>query len=131
MPDSQLSTIAWKGPRADLAAMTKFGMRLEGGGTHQSKTMMFAELDAVLADSREPTDLERAVIVDNVLGKATTSTRSLTYRHLSALYGLNAQPPITRVLFALWHAFRCALSLAATPRTHPNQYGVSSSPPKT
>jgi hypothetical protein len=29
--------IEWWGPRADQAAMTAFGLRSSGGGTHQSK----------------------------------------------------------------------------------------------
>jgi hypothetical protein len=93
----------WTGPRADRAALSTFGVRLEGGGPHQSKTMMFAELDALLSTGLdEAAELELAAIAENVLGKATANTRSLTYRHLAALYGLKAQPSLTKALFAIW-----------------------------
>lgn len=95
--------IEWLGPRADQSAMTAFGLRLSGGGTHQSKTMMSDELDALLSTGlTNATDLSEAVITDNVLGKTTAKMRSLTYRHLTALYGLKAQPPITKTLLTLW-----------------------------
>jgi hypothetical protein len=84
--------IVWLGPRADQSAMTAFGLRLSGGGTHQSKTMMSDELEALLSTGlSNAADLSKAVITDNVLGKTTAKMRSLTYRHLTALYGLKAQ----------------------------------------
>jgi len=93
----------WLGARSRAPEMESFGIRLSGGGTHQSKTMMLDELRLLLAsNSRTGSGLKRAVVVDNVLGKATANTRALTYRHLSALYGFNNQPPLTRSFFALW-----------------------------
>src|SRR4051794_40701405 len=95
--------LRWRGPRADLARMSAFGLRPAGGGAHQSKTMMFAELDALLrADSTHASELIAAAIGCNALGKATRSTRELTFRQMAALYGLRGQPPLTRAFFALW-----------------------------
>jgi hypothetical protein len=83
--------------------MQTFGLRLTGGGTHQSKTMMLAELRTLLSSSATSrAALRHAVVVDNVLAKSTANTRKLTYRHLAALYGLSEQPPLTRLFFALW-----------------------------
>lgn len=95
--------LPWFGPKPAPKALEAFGFRLKGGGAHQSKTMMLAELRAVLASSeRSPSALRDAIIIDNVLGKATASTRALNLRHLASLYGLNKQPPLTRLLFGLW-----------------------------
>jgi hypothetical protein len=38
----------------------------------------------------------------NILNKRTTSTRAITFRHLNALYGIEAMPPIAKALAALW-----------------------------
>ncbi len=94
---------SWFGANAVPALRDSVGVRVGGGGTHQSKTMMLAEVDALLATRLQtPDELRHAVIVDNVLGKSTANTRTLTYRHLSALYGLAQQPPLTRVFLRLW-----------------------------
>jgi hypothetical protein len=50
---NSLATNEWWGARAEQAAMTHFGIRIEGGGAHQSKTMMFEELDALLSRGGE------------------------------------------------------------------------------
>ena len=98
-------TIEWEGPRADKARMSAFGLRLAGGGPHQSKTMMFTELEALLAiGGTDAPGLSAAAIEGNALGKSTRSTGALTFRQMAALYGLVSQPPLTRALFALWHS---------------------------
>jgi len=38
----------WWGAKSDPASVIAFGIRLEGGGAHQSKTMMFDELGRVV-----------------------------------------------------------------------------------
>jgi hypothetical protein len=96
---------SWVGPRASTDHMQAFGLRLSGGGTHQSKTMMLAELKTLLSSSATSSKaLRQAVVKDNVLAKSTANTRALTYRHLSVLYGLSEQPPLTRLFFALWRS---------------------------
>ena len=50
----------------------------------------------------DPHALQQAAVEENVLGKSTSSGRVLTFRHMTSLYGLNTQPPITKALFALW-----------------------------
>lgn len=83
------------------------GFRLGDKGTHSSRTMMLAELAAVL--SAVPPDGTRkdyidAVIEGNCLRKPTTSTRRLSLQRLSELYALDPETPIFRVLRQLWDA---------------------------
>lgn len=90
---------------SDRAA--KVGFRFGAKGTHTSRTMMLAELSAVLtatpgAASRE--DYAAAIIEGNCLGKTTTATRRLTNQRLGELYGLDLQIPLFRVLRRLWAA---------------------------
>ena len=93
----------WFGPRTNTTAMTAFGLRLAGGGAHQSKTMMFHETESLLASGfSDASDIKRVVVDENILGKATANTRTLTYRHLVSLYALNQNAPLFQVLSALW-----------------------------
>jgi hypothetical protein len=93
----------WFMPHADLRQAQELGLRLQGGGTHQSKTMMFAELVAYWSNAGAGTQRARYLIVEaNVLNKRTASTRLHTFRHLNALYAIEAMPAITKVLAALW-----------------------------
>jgi hypothetical protein len=67
----------WFGRRTNVTAMTAFGLRLAGGGAHQSKTMMLDEIESVLASGfSDASDIKRVVIDENILGKATANTRT-------------------------------------------------------
>jgi hypothetical protein len=104
----------WFGPRTNSTAMTDFGLRLAGGGAHQSKTMMLQELEALLATGLiDSSELKRAVIEDNALGKTTATTRILTYRHLASLYSLSQRTLIFQVLSGLWKIDRAGHRLLA------------------
>ena len=93
----------WWGPRADDKRLSSFGVRLSGGGAHQSKTMMFRELEALISTGAStPDEFRIAAIDENAIGKATANTRRLTFRHLASLYGLLEKPPLTRALLAMW-----------------------------
>jgi hypothetical protein len=93
----------WLMAHADSRQVEDFGMRLGGGGTHQSKTMMLDEISAYWERWGANPSQARSLIVDaNVLNKRTASTRLLTFRHLNALYAIEAMPAITKVLAALW-----------------------------
>ena len=95
--------LSWFGARTNPTAMSAFGLKLAGGGAHQSKTMMFREIEALLATGfSEKPALRMAVIENNVLGKATANTRLLTYRHLVSLYALSRDVPIFNVMYHLW-----------------------------
>src|ERR1039458_4741957 len=105
-------------PNADNLANSAQGFRFGDKGTHTSRTMMLAELTAVLgavpagssrpdyarpsggASSRQ--DYAEAVVEGNCLRKPTTSTRRLTLQRLTELYGLDPEIAIFRVLRRLW-----------------------------
>lgn len=102
---TDLTTPLWWGARAEPCVLTSFGIKLTGGGAHQSKTMMFGELEALMATgSSKPDDLRSAAIEENAIGKATINTRRLTFRHLASLYGFSAQPPMTKAFMSLWRS---------------------------
>ncbi|MER9746153.1 hypothetical protein [Mesorhizobium sp. M0140] len=86
----------------DDARMMRFGVRLEGGGAHQSKTLMLSEIGALVsASSAAGADFRGKILGENVLGKATASGRLSIYRNLSSLYGLSNVPAITKAFFEL------------------------------
>lgn len=83
------------------------GFKTGAKGAHSSRTMMAADLGAVLS-ATEPSgvreDYVRAVIDDNCLGKRTASTRKLSLQRLSELYALDPDVRIFRVFRGLWNA---------------------------
>jgi hypothetical protein len=88
---------------ADLGTMEEFGIRVVGGGAHQSKTMMLTEVSTYLHHVEASSAQPRALVVDlNLLNKRTSSAKLQTLRHLNALYAIVGMPPITEVLAALW-----------------------------
>jgi hypothetical protein len=94
---------SWFGARAQNSKLSSFGIRVSGGGAHQSKTMMFAELEALMGTGASTSEEFRSAAIDeNAIGKATSNTRRLTYRHMASLYGLGDQPPLTKTLIRIW-----------------------------
>ncbi|MDR1519161.1 MAG: hypothetical protein LBU23_03325 [Planctomycetota bacterium] len=84
----------------------RLGFNPERGGVHNARTIMLAELDALLAqfaadDAKWPA-YRRAIIEENRLGKPSGVSRRLTARHLRALYGLDPAIPIFRGLLFFW-----------------------------
>ena len=67
--------------------------------------MMFDELQLLLSNVCEESasrDYEKAIVENNVLGKPTKAARSLTFRHLSTLYGLDRSNVLFRTLRRFW-----------------------------
>ena len=86
-------------------AQQRAGLRFGDRGTHTSRTMMLRELTELLEVTPRDADHDayvEAIVVENVLGKETTSNRRSTKQRLSELYGLDPQTPIFRVLLRLW-----------------------------
>lgn len=84
----------------------EIGFRFGDKGTHTSRTMMLAELGAVLdvtGETAERDDYTSAIIDGNCLSKATAATRRLSSQRLSELYGLDSKLPLFRVLRRLWN----------------------------
>jgi len=104
---------------AELAphpALRAAGLRFGDKGTHTSRTIMLAELADLLAAVAPGADRDayaKAIIDENVLGKATIATRRLTYQRLRELYGLDPRLPLFRVLRRLWAADEAGRPLLA------------------
>jgi hypothetical protein len=92
----------WFGPTADASRMLSVGMKLAGGGPHQSKTMMLAELSTVLAHGTTM-DHADAILHQNLLGKPSMRSREAALYRLRQLYGIGQPAPICAVLHRLWH----------------------------
>jgi hypothetical protein len=81
-----------------------FGFKFTEGGAHISRTMMLAELGALLDSvplGSPAAAYQAAVLEQNVLAKSTVSTRQKTLRHLKELYGLDDSIPAFSVLRTL------------------------------
>ena len=80
------------------------GFYNEPMGTHTSRTLMLAELKALLAShpAGKADALRSAVVEENVCAKASRSTREKTFRHLRELYALSDDIVLFRALRALW-----------------------------
>jgi hypothetical protein len=86
---------------------TDLGFKAGSGGAHSARTMMLADLTALL--SKAPAranrdDFNKLIVDENCLGKKTTSNRWLTARHLADLYGLNEGVTVFRLLRVFWSA---------------------------
>src|ERR1700733_10719130 len=82
-------------------ALETFGLKFSSGGPHISRTMMLAELGAVLANVPQGSaaaDYREAILERNVLGKTTDSTRRESLRPLRELYALDEETPVFRLL---------------------------------
>lgn len=66
--------------------------------------MMLAELRAVMevTAAAQAADVERAILGDNVLAKATGSARRLALKHLNRLYGITHPFPLQAAALAIW-----------------------------
>jgi hypothetical protein len=84
----------------NLNRLEAFGCKLTEGGAHISRTIMLKEITRLLASSPTAASIEdysRAVVEENVLAKATETTRQKTFRHLRELYALSSAVPIFSV----------------------------------
>jgi len=76
------------------------------GGTLTSRTLMFAELSALLdaagEEAHSMSELRRLVVEENVCGKASFVTRRETFRHLRSLYALSNDVVLCTTLRFLW-----------------------------
>ena len=94
-------TVASPGFPVATPALESFGIKFSAGGAHISRTMMLAELSAVLAAvpvGSNSADYRAAILRRNVLGKTTGSTRQKSLRHLRELYALDETIPIFGLL---------------------------------
>jgi len=91
--------------RAPLALRSRLGFRDGDRGTHASRTIMLAELHALLDACSETATREEyraAIVEENVLGRRTHQARRVTAQKLSELYGLDPSLPVFRGLRRMW-----------------------------
>jgi hypothetical protein len=83
------------------------GFRNGATSVHTSRTMMLDELSLVMeqvgADA-SVADYRKAVTEDNIVGKATQTTRQRTVKRLEELYALDPACPVFRLLRHFWTA---------------------------
>lgn len=91
----------WLLPTADRVRLSQLGIKSAGGGPHQSKTMMFADLASLFASGRVH-DPAGAIVSDNLLGKPSIRAREAALYRLGQLYGVGSEDPIWRALQGLW-----------------------------
>ena len=87
------------------ARALRFGFRFGKRGTHGSRSVMLSVLRSLLAATPPEAsyeDYRSAILEDNVLGKATASTRLWTWKKLRELYGLDPRLPVFRCFRRLW-----------------------------
>jgi hypothetical protein len=104
------SSLSSPGFAATAPALENFGLKFSSGGAHISRTMMLAELNAVLAAvpaGSGAAGYREAILQRNVLGKDTDSTRKESLRRLRELYALDEARPIFGLLRRL-HAIDAA-----------------------
>ena len=97
-------------------ALETFGFKFTSGGAHISRTMMLAELEAVLRcvqPGSRAVDYRDAILQRNALGKTTDSTRQKSLRHLRELYALDEATCIFGLLRKLHNTDTASLPLLA------------------
>lgn len=83
----------------------QFGFVNEPVGTHSSRTIMVAELTALLGSTTPDATYDRlrvAAVENNAFQKSSASGRAKTFRHLREFYALNLDVPVFLALRALW-----------------------------
>jgi hypothetical protein len=84
-----------------------FGFSNNSVSGHAARSMMFSEMCAlfgVLPTQVTKEGFTAAIVEDNILGKATLSSRKNSLSHLVELYGLDRGQALFRVLWDLGHA---------------------------
>ena len=99
-PEPVLSD-GWLTASADKVRLARTGIKPRGGGPHQSKTMMLAELTTLLG-SRVSDGPAEAIVQNNLLGKPSVRAREAAVYRLQQLYGICETCPICAVLHRLW-----------------------------
>lgn len=87
--------------------LERFGFRHGRGSVHMARTVMLNELSSLLDYVSVPSSVSdvyaHAIEEDNCLGKRSGRTRSLSMRHLRALYALDPNKTVFRSLRYFWH----------------------------
>lgn len=86
--------------------LARFGFNTGKGSTHTKRTMMLKELTTLLETVSDPKasfdDYKKAIVEENCLGKPSMATRRYTADYLKALYALDPDVILFRVLRYFW-----------------------------
>ena len=85
--------------------LEQYGFKFGKNGAHSARSMMLVELQTLfstLNTDATPEQYQSDTCEHNILDKPTLKSRTLTYRHLVDLYGMNCQLPLFRVFRKLW-----------------------------
>ena len=124
LPVGYESSDGWFSASTDPTRLVQIGIKREGGGPHQSKTMMLADLAMVL-ESGAARRAAEAIVHENLLGKPSVRAREGALVRLRQLYGLGENFPVSIVMQRLWErdppgrpmlALLCALARDPTLR---------------
>lgn len=86
-------------------SLEKYGFKFSKSGAHSARSMMLEELRMLFTATNPGTakkQYESDIVDHNLLDKPTSKSRTLTYRHLIDLYGLNNEIPLFRIFRKLW-----------------------------
>jgi alkylated DNA nucleotide flippase Atl1 len=100
----------------DQKSLADLGFRSSVGSVHLSRTIMLQELSLTLdgVPSHAPASRYReAIVEENLLGKATRSTRLKTTEHLIALYSLDPRFALFRLLRTFWETEQSGKAMLA------------------
>jgi hypothetical protein len=101
-PRQDTDSYPWFTPSVEESRLSAFGIKISGGGIHQTKTMMLSEIKTLLSSWRPgESDPRNLVVETNILSKKTMSSRKLTFDRLNKLYGLAESPPVASVFLEL------------------------------
>jgi len=88
------------------AELSRLGFCLEGRSSHNSRTIMFNELQILLQNADQlnigKEDYLYSIIKDNCLGKRSGITRKISAEHLVNLYSLDPNITIFKALLYFW-----------------------------
>jgi hypothetical protein len=100
----QYLSLEWFAAAGGNDGTEELGFRLAPGGVHLTKTMMLAELTAVLnrIPNSDPATVQDAVLADNLLGKPTGTARRLALSRLNTLFGILKPRPVQIAALRLW-----------------------------
>lgn len=91
-----------------MSAINSIGIKDRLGGAHAARTMMLAELDTLVSycgATPQSREAYRVAIVDrNCLAKRSAKSRSLSFRHLVDLYGLDCTQMVFVALLYFWQS---------------------------
>lgn len=96
--------------------LKKLGFKFGINGVHAARTMMLSDIQKLLLHAPSQAsrdDYKQLVVSENLLGKPSSKSRVLGFRHITDLYDLNLANPLFRMFLQLWHLDESAQPMLA------------------